>query len=339
MASHSSYQNMKRFQENQSSVQVFYFQGFLFTNRQQILISLAIVLIYIFILLGNALIALLVCLSSQLQNPLYILLGNFSFTEICYTSVIIPQTLVHIVTVKKTISYTGCLLQLYFCSSFGCTECLLLSTMAYDRYLAICHPLRYSSLMRSSVCINLSLLCWAAGLLGSLLPLLMVSKLVFCGPNQINHFFCDSMKLFALSCTDIYTSKLSVFFFASAVVLGSSLLILSSYAFIMGTILKMSSTVAKQKAFSTCASHLMVVSLFYGTLIFMYIASPAMDNNEVNKGISLIYTIVTPMLNPIIYSLRNNDIHRVLDLKMIRVKMFLYSKFNGSINSRLFAET
>ncbi|XP_063797661.1 olfactory receptor 2AP1-like [Pseudophryne corroboree] len=329
---------MKRFQENQSTVQVFYFQGFLISSEQQVFMLIAIMLIYIFILFGNALIALLVCLSPQLQNPLYIFLGNFSFTEICYTSVIIPQTLVHIVTVSKSISYTGCLLQLYFCSSFGCTESLLLSTMAYDRYLAICHPLHYSSLMRSSVCMMFSLLCWTAGFLGSLLPLLMVSKLVFCGPNKINHFFCDSLKLFALSCSDIYTSKLSLFLFASAVVLGSSVLILSSYAFILGTIFTMSSTVAKQKAFSTCASHLMVVSLFYGTLIFMYIASPAMENNEVNKGIALIYTVVTPMLNPIIYSLRNSDIHRVLYLQMVKVQMFLYGKFNGPIHLLMFAD-
>ncbi|MEE6504509.1 hypothetical protein FKM82_005209 [Ascaphus truei] len=279
----------------------------------------AILGIYLFTLLGNTLIVSLVCLSPRLQNPMYFFLGNFSFLEICYTSVIVPQTLVHILAKRKAISYTGCLLQLFFCSSFGCTECLLLSTMAYDRYLAICHPLRYSSLMRSSVCIHLTVFSWAAGLLGSFLPLLMVTRLLFCGPNHINHFFCEALSLFPLSCTDICTSQLSMFLFASAVVLGSSLLIVASYAAILCAILRTPSSTGKQKAFQTCASHLMVVSLFYGTLIFTYVASPAGSTSGLNKGLSLLYIVVTPMLNPIIYSLRNSEIHNVMGSTVNRI--------------------
>ncbi|XP_053555833.1 olfactory receptor 11L1-like [Bombina bombina] len=198
--------------------------------------------------------------------------------------------------------------------------------MAYDRYLAICHPLRYSTLMSNSLSVNLTMFSWALGLLGSLLPLAMVCKLLFCGPNNINHFFCESLALFELSCTDVSTSKLSVFLFASAVVLGSSLLIISSYTAILVTILGSPSNTRKQKAFSTCASHLMVVLLFYGTLIFMYVVSPARSNPEVNKGVSLLYTVVTPVLNPVIYSLRNSDIHNVLDstLKTMMLHTHLY---------------
>lgn len=325
MGSYSSDQSMKIALDNYSTVHEFYLQGFLVSSYQQEFIFLAILLIYIFILLGNALIAILICISHELHRPMYIFLSNFSFTEICYTSVIIPQTLVHILSVKKKISHTKCLLQLYFCSAFGITESFLLSTMAYDRYLAICHPLRYSTLMRDSVCISLSLLCWLAGLLVSLFPLLMVYKLVFCGPSIINHFFCESLKLFTLSCTDTSTSRLSLLFFASTILLGSSVLILSSYIAIISTIVKLSSTIAKQKAFSTCASHLLVVLLFYGTLLLIYI-TPAIESNEIFKGLSLLYTVFTPMLNPIIYSLRNNDIHRTVSLKMVRIKMFLYDK-------------
>ncbi|XP_073410955.1 olfactory receptor 6N1-like [Dendrobates tinctorius] len=326
MRSYKADQNIEIPLDNHSSVHEFHLQGFLISTYQQVFFFLAIFLIYIFILLGNALIAILVCISRQLQNPMYILLGNFSFTEICYTTVILPQTLEHILSANKTISHTKCLLQLYFCSSFGSTECLLLSTMAYDRYLAICHPLHYSTVMRNSVCTCLSLLCWLTGLLGSLLPLLMVSKLVFCGPSEINHFFCESLKLFELSCTDTSTSRLLLFFFASTIVLGSSAMIVLSYTAIIGTILKFSSTIAKQKAFSTCAAHLLVVSLFYGTLIFMYIAPPAIESNEIQKSLSLLYTVFTPLLNPIIYSLRNRDIHRILGLKMVRVKLSLPGK-------------
>ncbi|XP_068103663.1 olfactory receptor 5G9-like [Hyperolius riggenbachi] len=312
----------EKIRQNQSTFLEFYFQGFLMPIQQQILLFWAVTVIYIFILSGNLLMVLLICTSPQLQTPMHIFLGNFSFTEICYTSVIIPQALAHMISERKSISYAGCLLQLYLISSFGCTECLLLSSMAYDRFLAICYPLLYSTLMRNCVCIYISLLCWVIGLLGSLVPLLVVWKLVFCGPNVINHFFCDSLKLFILSCSDTSSSELSIFFFASTILLGSLVLIASSYTAVIVAILNISSNLAKKKAFSTCASHLMVVSLFYGTLIFMYIASPTMNNSEINKGISLLYTVITPMLNPIIYSLRNNNIHFILGTKLKKAKSF-----------------
>ncbi|XP_025069049.1 olfactory receptor 11L1-like [Alligator sinensis] len=296
---------------NQSTVTEFIILGFPSTKHIQILLFISFLFTYILTILGN--ITLLVTLQREprLRTPMYFFLSTLYVLEIGYTSVTVPKLLSVFLNRDRAISLSACLVQSYFFFLLGSTECFLLAAIAYDLYLAICNPLRYPALMSSKMCIQLALFCCVTGFLNPCLPTFLVSRLKFCG-SIINLFFCDVPPLLSLSCTDAYVSATTIFISSSIIVLGSFLMTSLSYTCILVTILKMTSSKGCQKAFSTCTYHLTVVSLYYGTVIFMYTSPEAQKSMKVNKVVSVVYSVGTPMLNPIIYSLRNEDVKKTL---------------------------
>uniref|UniRef100_A0A8C4WCH8 Olfactory receptor n=1 Tax=Gopherus evgoodei TaxID=1825980 RepID=A0A8C4WCH8_9SAUR len=307
---------------NQTSVQEFILLGFPGTWYFQIFLIVVFSVMYFLTIIGNMSIIALVRTYPCLHTPMYFFLCNLSFLEIWYTTASVPKAIGIMLGTSQTISFTVCLLQLFFLLSMGSTECFLLAVMAYDRYLAICHPLHYSSLMNRTFSVHLALLSWLCGFLAISVLATLISRLSFCGPKVINHFLCDIDALIALSCTDTrFVDILS-----SVVTLVPLLLILVSYTHILRAILRIPSTTGRQKAFSTCSSHLIVVTTFYGTLIVMYVAPSANDSPALNKVFSLLYTTVTPMFNPIIYSLRNQEVREGVK-KLLRTMVLKGSKF------------
>lgn len=245
---------------------------------------------------------------------MYFFLTHMSCLEIGYTSVTVPKMLAGFIGVDggKNISYAGCLSQLFIFTFLGATECFLLAAMAYDRYVAICMPLRYGALVSWGTCVRLAGACWLVGFLTPILPIYFLSQLTFCGPNVVDHFFCDVSPLLALSCSDVTLKETTDFLVSLTVLLVSSAVISVSYGNIVWTLLHIRSAAERRKAFSTCAAHLTVVSLFYGTLFFMYVRTKVASSINFNKVVSVFYSIVTPMLNPLIYSLRNKEVKGAL---------------------------
>nr|XP_003479045.1 olfactory receptor 11A1 [Cavia porcellus] len=310
-------------QENQTIIVEFVLRGF--SSILQINVSLFMIFLvfYILIISGNILIVLLVLINHPLHTPMYFFLVNLSFLEIWYTSNIVPKMLLIIIAEPKTISVTGCLAQFYFFGSLAATECLLLAVMSYDRYLAICQPLHYPVLMTGSFCISLATGSWLCCFLLTSITMVLLCRLTFCGPNEIDHFFCDFTPLVHLSCMDTSLTETTAFVTSSIVTLVPFLLIMVSYSCILTAILRIPSATGRKKAFSTCSSHLTVVIVFYGTLIVTYLVPSANSSQLLHKGVSLLYTILTPMFNPIIYSLRNRDIHEALKKCLCKKPGFL----------------
>uniref|UniRef100_F7BAH6 Olfactory receptor n=2 Tax=Monodelphis domestica TaxID=13616 RepID=F7BAH6_MONDO len=313
--------------ENQTVIVEFVLLGFSTIWQLNIALFTTFLASYIFTVTGNGLIVLLVVLDHHLHIPMYFFLVNLSFLEIGYTSNIIPRMLASILAGRKTISVASCLTQFYFFGSLAATECLLLAAMSYDRYVAICQPLRYTVLMNGQVCVGLAASSWVCCFLLTALTIILLSRLTFCGPNEIDHFFCDFTPLVQLSCTDTSLMETIAFATSSAVTLVPFLLITASYSCILTTILRIPSGAGRRKAFSTCSSHFTVVTMFYGTLIATYLAPSAHSSQFLRKVFSLLYTILTPMFNPIIYSLRNRDIHEALKRYLSR-KMVLFQRLN-----------
>ncbi|XP_048372603.1 olfactory receptor 10A2-like [Sphaerodactylus townsendi] len=275
-------------------------------SMQSILFSIFLV-IYIIILAGNLLIILLTLLDPALHTPMYFFLRNLSFLEICYTSVNVPKMLWNLLSGNKSISFLGCAVQTYFAFFLGGSECFLLATMAYDRYVAICKPLHYHVFMNSKVCMGLAVASWFSGFFMSFGHTSMVFTLSFCGSNEINHFFCDIPPLLKLACGDTSRIEIAVFVVAMIFVTFPFVLILMSYAGIIATILGISSAEGRKKTFSTCSSHLIVVVLFFGSASIMYLKPNSTYSPNTDKYLSLFYTVFSPILNPIIYSLRNKE--------------------------------
>ncbi|XP_027777794.1 olfactory receptor 11A1-like [Marmota flaviventris] len=305
--------------ENQTVIVEFVLRGFSSILHLNIFLFVMFLVFYILTLSGNILIVLLVLFNHPLHTPMYFFLVNLSFLEIWYTSNIVPKMLLIIIAEQKTISVAGCLAQFYFFGSLAATECLLLAVMSYDRYLAICQPLRYPLLMTGPVCIRLAAGSWLSCFLLTSITMVLLCRLAFCGPNEIDHFFCDFTPLVHLSCMDASLTETVAFATSSAVTLVPFLLITASYSCILVSILRIPSGIGRRKAFSTCSSHIIVVMVFYGTLIATYLVPSANSSQLLRKGFSLLYTILTPMSNPIIYSLRNRDIHEALK-KCLRKK-------------------
>ncbi|XP_074131998.1 olfactory receptor 10AG1-like [Sminthopsis crassicaudata] len=279
--------------------------------------------IYISILLGNGLLIVITKIDSSLQTPMYFFLGNFSFLEICYTSVTLPRMLADLWTQKRTISFLQCAVQTCSLYILGVAECLLLAVMAYDRYVAICKPLYYPLIMNRRICIQLVVVSWIIGVPVLVEETYQIFCLNFCGPNKLNHIFCDAPPLLELACGDTYKREVSVHVAALAFVITPFLLILTSYVKIIITILRLPSTSGRSKAFSTCSSHLIVVVLFYGSGSMVYLRPKSHHSTGSVKVFALFYTTVTPMFNPLIYSLRNKDVIaalRKLCPKLIRSK-------------------
>ncbi|XP_019489999.1 PREDICTED: olfactory receptor 7A10-like [Hipposideros armiger] len=285
---------------------------------------------YLITVLGNLLIILAVSSDPHLHTPMYFFLSNLSFVDICFTSTTIPKMLVNIQTQSKGITYESCITQMYLFTVFGTLDVFLLTVMAYDRFVAICHPLHYMVIMHPQLCGLLVLVSWIMCVLNSLLHSLMVVSLSFCTDLEIPHYFCELNQMIQLACSDNFLNNL-VMYLAAVLVGGGSLAgILYSYFKIVSSIRAMSSSQGKYKAFSTCASHLSVVSSFYRTSLGVYLSSAVTHSSQSSAAASVMYTVVTPMLNPFIYSLRNKDIKGALkrffgmtDLKrtlMLRLK-------------------
>ncbi|XP_037000451.2 olfactory receptor 13C7-like [Artibeus jamaicensis] len=273
-----------------------------------------ILLMYLMVLLGNGVLILVTLLDSRLHTPMYFFLGNLSFLDICYTTSSVPLILDSFLTPKKTISFSACAVQMFLSFAMGATECVLLSTMAFDRYVAICSPLRYPMVMSKAAYVPMAAGSWAAGITNSVVQTSQAMRLPFCGDNTINHFTCEILAVLKLACADISINVISMVV-ANVIFLAIPVLfIFISYVFIMAAILRIPSAEGRKKAFSTCSAHLTVVVVFYGTILFMYGKPKSKDplgadkQDLSDKLISLFYGVVTPMLNPIIYSLRNKDV-------------------------------
>nr|XP_033818346.1 olfactory receptor 1019-like [Geotrypetes seraphini] len=290
------------------------------TERAELrgLLIAVFLVMYLINMLGNGTMMSVISGNSQLHTPMYLFLCNLSFVDLCFTSVTVPKMLSNLIFDHKTISYSACIAQLYFFVSFAGAECVLLSVMAYDRYVAICNPLHYFTIMNKKVCLSMSAACLIICFLNSLLHTLLVCRLSFCNSNLVEHFFCDFTPLLKLSCTDTSINELVLFTEASLIAVLPFLIILFSYFRIITSILKIQSTGGRHKTFSTCSSHLTVVILFYGTLIFMYFRPSSSYSLEKDKIASVVYNVVSPMANPFIYSLRNRDVKMALKTALQR---------------------
>ncbi|NXK89529.1 O11L1 protein, partial [Formicarius rufipectus] len=278
----------------------------------QILLFVVGLVTYILTILGNTIIILVVTLEPKLHSPMFKFLQNLSFLEVCYTTTIVPKMLSNLLAKRKSISFSGCLAQLYYFVFLGATECYLLAVMAYDRFLAVCQPLQYSVIMTEESSRHLAMGSWVSGVFTGFLPCLMVSRLHFCSYNLIDHFFCDISPLLKLSCSDTTVTEAVIFILSLLVLSSCFLLTLISYLFIILTILKIPSASGKRVTFSTCSSHLMVVTIYYGAMISMYVRPTYNLSSELSKAVSVLYTVVTPLLNPVIYSLRNTAFKKAL---------------------------
>ncbi|XP_062993397.1 olfactory receptor 5A2-like [Elgaria multicarinata webbii] len=294
--------------ENQTTVVEFFLLGLSDDATLQVFLFLIFLPIYLITLVGNMLIMLVIRADPQLHTPMYFFLTNLSFLDICYSSVTVPKMLENLLVTKKTISLNGCIAQIFFFIFMVGTEIFLLSAMAYDRYAAICNPLRYSTIISHQVCIQMVVGAWISGFLDSLVNTLFLTGLHFCGPSNINHFSCELPLLLQMSCTSTFANEMVILTFSMGLGFASLLLIVASYVGIISTILKISSTEGRQKAFSTCASHLTVVLLFCGTAFIRYMRPASGYSETLDKLVSIQYSILTPMLNPIIYSLKNKEV-------------------------------
>ncbi|XP_054826046.1 olfactory receptor 1019-like [Eublepharis macularius] len=312
--------------ENHSSLNEFILLGLTDNPSIQLPLFAMFLLVYVITVIGNVGMILLICTDSQLHNPMYFFLGNLSFVDLCYSTTTTPQMLADFLADRKRISYNACALQLYLFAFFADVECALLAVMAYDRYVAICNPLLYTVIMSKKVCKRLMAVAYIIGTVDSIAYTCSTFQLSFCSSNIINHYFCDMPPLFELSCSDTYISEIVVFVFDGYVEAGSLGIILVSYIFILTTIIRMRSAEGRQKAFSTCTSHLTIVGMFHGSALFMYLQPSSSHSMEKDKWISVFYAAVIPMLNPLIYSLRNKDVKHALTKALCKIGLF---KKNG----------
>ncbi|XP_074838611.1 olfactory receptor 6F1-like [Carettochelys insculpta] len=297
---------------NKTSVQEFILLGFPGTWYFRMSLAVLLSVTYILTITGNICIIALVRTHPQLHNPMYFFLCNLSFLEIGLTTTASPKAIGVILGTSQTITFNACLIQMFFLISLGGIECYLLATMAYDRYLAICHPLRYSALMNNTITAQLALASWLGGFLSISVLAALISRLSFCGANIINHFFCHMESWIVLSCTDTHVIEVTIFILSILIVIFSCTITVVSYICIISTILRIPSTKAWQKAFSTCSAHLIVVTLWFGSCIILFVKTSAQNTQDLNKILNIFNTIITPLLNPFIYTLRNKEVKEAL---------------------------
>ncbi|XP_001363015.2 olfactory receptor 13C7-like [Monodelphis domestica] len=299
---------------NQTTVTEFVLLGLSGHPMLETVFFVLVLWMYLVILLGNGILIIVTVYDSHLHTPMYFFLGNLSFLDICYTTSSVPLVLDSFLTQRKTISFSGCTVQMFLSFAMGATECVLLSMMAFDRYVAICKPLRYPVIMSKGTYVSMATGSWIAGAITSTVQTSLAMKLPFCGDNVINHFTCEILAVLKLACADILPNVISMTVADIIFLVFPVLFIFTSYVFILSTILRIPSAEGRRKAFSTCSAHLTVVIIFYGTIFFMYVKPKSKDSLGVTKEdvtdkfISMFYGLVTPMLNPLIYSLRNKDV-------------------------------
>ncbi|XP_073441783.1 olfactory receptor 5V1-like [Dendrobates tinctorius] len=294
--------------KNQTMITNFILLGFSGAPVFQQLLFALFLLIYITTIMGNISIILAYRLTSSLHTPMYFFLANLSFLEICYISTSVPKMLSNFLATHKTISFSGCVIQMYCFLLLGGTECYLLAVMAYDRYIAICQPLLYGTKMKKKACIQLVAVSWTGGAINSLVHTILTFRLPFCRDNRINNFFCDIPPVMQLACTSTMINEIVLLVASGCVIVSSFILTIISYTHIITTILNIKTTSGRKKAFSTCTSHLIVVTLFYGSAIFMYFRPKSSYSMDQDRVTSALYAFVAPLLNPFIYSLRNGDV-------------------------------
>ncbi|XP_053512587.1 olfactory receptor 13-like [Artibeus jamaicensis] len=303
---------------NQTSVTEFLLVGFPLSPRMRMLLFGLFSVFYAFTLLGNGVMLGLISLDPRLHTPMYFFLSNLATVDIAYACNTVPQMLVNLLSPAQPISFAGCIIQTFLFLIFAATECLLLVVMSYDRYVAICLPLRYSTIMSWRVCITLAVTSWTVGVLPALVHLVMLLPLPFCGPQKVNHFFCELLAVLKLACADTHINKVMVVAGGVWVLVGPVSAVVVSYSHILHAVLKIQSAEGRQKAFSTCSSHLCVVGLFYGTAIIMYLGPQHGDPQEQKKYLLLFHSLFNPMLNPLIYSLRNREVTAALRRRLKR---------------------
>ncbi|KAM6163678.1 olfactory receptor-like protein DTMT [Rhynchocyon petersi] len=311
-------------EQNQTIISEFILLGLPIDPEQQDLFYALFLAMYATSVLGNFIIIVLIQLDSHLHTPMYLFLCNLSFSDLCFSSVTIPKLLQNMQNQDHSIPYAGCLTQMYFFLFFGDLESFLLVAMAYDRYVAICFPLHYTTMMNPQLCLSLVALSWVLTTFHAMLHTLLMARLCFCADNVIRHFFCDMSALLRLACSDTRVNELVIFITGGLILVIPFLLIAMSYLRIIFSILKVPSADGIRKAFSTCGSHLTVVSLFYGTIIGLYLC-PSANNSTVKEMImAMMYTVVTPMLNPFIYSLRNRDMKGAMGRVFCKRRILLF---------------
>ncbi|XP_072815101.1 olfactory receptor 1J4-like [Vicugna pacos] len=316
--------------ENQSSVSQFLLLGLPIRPEQRGAVFALFLGVYLTTVLGNLLIILLIRLDSRLHTPMYFFLSHLALTDVSFSSVIVPKMLMNMQTQHLSISYPECISQIYFYLFFGCVDSLLLAVMAYDRYVAICHALHYTTIMREGLCVLLVAGSWILSCGSALLHTLLLAQVSFCADNVIPHFFCSLPILIKLSCSDTSLNELVIFTAGAAVVMFPFSGILVSYGCIVVSTLRVPTVKRIFKALSTCGSHLSVVCLFYGTVVALYFSSSG-NSNDKDMIASLMYTVVTPLLNPFIYSLRNRDMKLALGILFRNNKLFARSESSDHV--------
>ncbi|XP_071473146.1 olfactory receptor 5B3-like [Marmota flaviventris] len=309
--------------ENRTEVTEFILLGLTNAPGLQVPLFIMFTLIYLINVAGNLGMILLILLDSRLHTPMYFFLGNLSVVDICYSSAVTPTVLAGLLLGDTVISYNACAAQMFLFAAFATAENFLLASMAYDRYAAVCKPLHYTTTMTTSVCVCLTTACYLGGFLNSSIHTGDTFSLSFCKSNVVHHFFCDVPAVMVLSCSDRHVCEMVLVYAASLVICSALLVILISYMFIFLTILKMRSGTGYQRALSTCASHFTAVSIFYGTLIFMYLQPSSSHSLDTDKIVSVFYTMVIPMLNPVVYSLRNKEVKSAFKKVVEKVKYSL----------------
>ncbi|XP_047644510.1 olfactory receptor 6C74-like [Phacochoerus africanus] len=307
---------------NHTRVTVFILAGLTDDTQLKVVLFIFLLLTYLLSITGNLVIIILTLVDIHLKTPMYFFLRNFSFLEISFTTTCIPKLLVIMATGDKTISYNSCFVQLFFVFLLGASEFYLLAAMSYDRYVAICKPLHYTAIMNSKICIQLILCCWLTGFFIIFIPLLLVLKLDFCASNIVDHFLCDPTPLLQISCSDTHLIETVAFISAVVTLVVTLAVVIISYTYIVLTILKLPSSNQRKKAFSTCSSHMIVISLSYGSCIFMYVKPSVKQRVSFYKGIALLNTSVAPLLNPFIYSLRNQQVKKAFMSLIHRIVSF-----------------
>ncbi|XP_077197099.1 olfactory receptor 5V1-like [Paroedura picta] len=297
---------------NQTQVMEFIFLGFSGISQGHAFLFLVFLAIYLVTIIGNTTIVTLIQLDSRLHSPMYFFLSHLACLDMCYSSVTVPQILANFLSREPTISYNQCMAQMFFLMTFAGSECAMLAVMAYDRYAAICQPLRYTNLMSIQVRVPLAVFSWLWGYLNSIIHTALTTNLSFCGTNQIDHIFCDVPPLLKIACSDTYVNEMVLHIASIFIGLSPFVLVVVSYVYILSAILRIRSNTGRRKAFSTCASHVMVVIIYFGMANVNYNRPSAGYSLEIDTLVSTLYCIITPMLNPLIYSFRNRDVKKAL---------------------------
>ncbi|XP_072006586.1 olfactory receptor 10A7-like [Engystomops pustulosus] len=305
-------------EKNVTAVRVFILLGFQASQTLEGFMFFPLVVVYCFTILMNLLIIALVSTSKNLHTPMYFFLTQLSMNDIILPTDIAPNILYILIYHRGSITFVGCMIEIFFFGFSEASECLLLTVMSYDRYVAICNPLRYTSIMTSTYCVILAVTSWFIGFCIPQFVIPTILQLNFCGPNIIDHFFCDLVPLLELSCSDTYVIQIEFLIFSIPLILIPVIIIIFSYTKIIVTTLRIPSNTGRQKAFSTCSSHLIVVSIFYWTIFGVYVLPTKGKSSTISKILSLLYTVFTPLINPIIYSLKNNDIKETIKTQVLK---------------------